>query len=245
MKFVVLGFTQGLSSRAIIGRYKSEEELRDVFLADRLSKAARRLYVFEVCRPDEVSKCLWVVSFDVKLVKVRDPRRAGGKLYTKPSHIYTDLKEAMLTYLCGHVDASTYICGENYSGEIENILLQATDRDKFRVETYSVKPWRDVDKEFVAESIKTAIEWLQAKSLALAAKVRDAKPKGFRQVEKKASKFLENLTIASKYALKVVEKLKALGIDLDLTRIVEESRKRVEEALESRRESMAKKRRTR
>jgi hypothetical protein len=234
-----------LSSRAIIGRYKSEEELRDVFLADRLSKVARRLYVFEVCRPAEAHSCLWVVSFDVRLVRVRDPRRAGGKSYTKPSHIYTDLKEAMLTYLCGHVDASTYICGENYSGEVENILLQATDRDKFKLESYPVKPWRDVDREFVAESIKTAIEWLQAKSIALAARVRDAKPKGFRQVEKKASKFLENLTIASKYALKVVEKLKALGIDLDLTRIVEEARKRVEEALESRRESMARRRRAR
>jgi hypothetical protein len=234
-----------LSSRAIIGRYKSEEELRDVFLADRLSKATRRLHIFGVCRPAEAHSCLWVVSFDVKLVRVRDPRRAGGKLYTKPSHIYTDLKEAMLTYLCGHVDASTYICGENYSGEVENILLQATDRDKFKIESYPVKPWRDVDKEFVAESIKTAIEWLQARSIALAAKVRDAKPKGFRQVEKKASKFLENLTIASKYALKVVEKLKALGIDLDLTRIVEEARKRGGEALESRRESMARRRRAR
>jgi hypothetical protein len=183
------------------------------------------------------------VSFDVKLVRVRDPRRAGGKLYTKPSHIYTELKESMLTYLCGHVDASTYICGENYSKEVEAILLQETD--KFKVESYPVKPWRSIDKEFTAEKIRAAIEWLQAKSIALAARVRDAKPKGFRQVEKKASKFLENLGVASKYAPKVMEKLKALGIDLDLIRIVEESRKRVEEALESRRESMAKKRRAR
>jgi hypothetical protein len=243
MRFIVLGFTQGLSSRAIIGRYKSEDELRDVFLTDRLSKAARKLYVFEVCRPEELYSCLWVVSFDVKLVRVRDPRRAGGKLYTKPSHIYTELKESMLTYLCGHVDASTYICGENYSKEVEAILLQETD--KFKVESYPVKPWRSIDKEFTAEKIRAAIEWLQAKSIALAARVRDAKPKGFRQVEKKASKFLENLGVASKYAPKVMEKLKALGIDLDLIRIVEESRKRVEEALESRRESMAKKRRAR
>jgi hypothetical protein len=245
MKFVVLGFTQGLSSRAIIGRYKSEEELRDIFLAEKLRKTARKLYIFEICRPGEASRCLWIVSFDVKLVKVRDPRRTGGKLYTKPSHIYTELKEAMLTYLCGHVDASTYICGENYSGEIENMLLQETDRDKFRVEAYPVKPWRDVDKEFVAEAIKEAIMWLQAKSLAVAAKVRDAKPKGFRQVERKASKFLENLTIASKYATRVVEKLKALGIDIDLAKVVEEARKRVEKALEEKHEAMAKRKRSR
>jgi hypothetical protein len=62
MRFIVLGFTQGLSSRAIIGRYKSEDELRDVFLTDRLSKAARKLYVFEVCRPEELYSCLWVVK---------------------------------------------------------------------------------------------------------------------------------------------------------------------------------------
>jgi hypothetical protein len=245
MKFVVLGFTEGLSSRAIIGRYKSEEELRDVFLADRLSKAARRLYIFEVCRPTEAHSCLWVVSFDVKLVRVRDPRRTGGKSYTKPSHIYTELKESMLTYLCGHVDASTYICGENYSGEVENTLLQATDRDKFRVEAYPVKPWRDADKDFVAEKIKEAIVWLQAKSLAVAAKVRDARPKGFRQVEKKVSQFLENLSTASKYAAKVVEKLKALGIDIDLVKIVEEARKTVEKALEEKREAIAKRKRSR
>jgi len=245
MRFIVIGFTQGLSSRAIIGRYKSEEELRDVFLADRLSKAARRLYIFEVCRATEAHSCLWLVSFDVKLVRVKDPRRAGGKSYAKPSHIYTELKETMLTYLCGHVDASTYICGENYSDEVENILLQVTDRDKFKVESYSVKPWRDIDKEFVAESIKTSIEWLQTKSLTLAAKVRDTKPKGFKQVEKKAIQFLENLGVTSKYAAKVMEKLKALGIDVDLVKIVEDAKKTIEKALEDKREAIAKKRRTR
>lgn len=52
-----------------------------------------------------------------------------------------------------------------------------------------MKPWRSVDKEFVAEAIKTAVEWLQAKSLAMVAKVRNAKPKGFRQVEERASAF--------------------------------------------------------
>jgi hypothetical protein len=245
MKFIVLGFTEGLSSRAIIGRYKSEEELRDIFLTDKLSKAARKLYVFEICRSGELHSCLWVVSFDVKLVRVRDPRRAGGKLYTKPSHIYTELKEAMLTYLCGHVDASTYICGENYSGEVEAILLQETDRDKFKIESHPVRPWRDADREFVAESIKTSIEWLQTKSLTLAAKVRDTKPKGFKQVEKKAIQFLENLGVTSKYAAKVMEKLKALGIDVDLVKIVEDAKKTIEKALEDKREAIAKKRRTR
>jgi hypothetical protein len=244
MRFIVIGFTQGLSSRAIIRRYKSEEELRDIFLADRLSKAARRLYIFEICRATEAHSCLWLVSFDVKLVRVRDPRRAGGKSYAKPSHIYTDLKETMLTYLCGHVDASTYICAEDYSGEVENMLLQVTDRDKFKVEAYPVKPWRSTDRELVVESIKATVEWLQAKSLALAAKIRDAKPKGFRQVEKKTSKFLENLGVASKYTSRVGEKLKALGIDLDLIRIVEEARKTVEKALEEKREAIAKRKRS-
>lgn len=103
VKFIVLGFTQELSSRAIIGRYKSEEELKDIFLADRLSKAARRLYVFEVCRPAEVHSYLWIASFDVKLVKVRDPRRADGKaLYKAQPHIYRFSKR-----LCSRICVAT------------------------------------------------------------------------------------------------------------------------------------------
>jgi len=81
--FIALGWTRGFSSRRFIGRYKGLEELRDVLRLDRLTSAtSRRLYLFDECSPSE--KCLWLLSFDIKLVKVR---RIGGssKPYRKPS----------------------------------------------------------------------------------------------------------------------------------------------------------------
>jgi hypothetical protein len=40
--FIAVGWTGGFSSRRFIGRYKSLEELRDVFKLDRLTSAVSR-----------------------------------------------------------------------------------------------------------------------------------------------------------------------------------------------------------
>jgi len=56
--YIVVGRTRGLrSSKPILQRCKSEEELRDVFAVNRLTKAARELYVFRVV--DEVDSDTW------------------------------------------------------------------------------------------------------------------------------------------------------------------------------------------
>jgi hypothetical protein len=111
--FIAVGWTRGLSSRRFIGRYKGLEELRDVLRLDRLTgSASRRLYLFEECSPSE--NCLWLLSFDIKLVRVRRSK-GGSKPYRRPSHEYTIVKEMMYSRLCGPVDMSTYICFDDES----------------------------------------------------------------------------------------------------------------------------------
>jgi hypothetical protein len=233
VRYIAIGFTQGLSSKAFIGRYKSEKELRDVFELEKLSRyAARRLYVFKVCRAIEV-ECLWIVSFDVKEVRVRDPKRAA-KAYRKPSHEYHDIKEMLFSYLCGSVDASTYICFEDYASLVETYLAKVTEPSKFKVESFYVKPYSDKERVFAREAILRTIEWLVAKSIALAAKIEKVDKRAFWRVERSAREFLSSIAIAEKSINSISEKAKALGIGLDLRDVLRDAKTRIEKALETR-----------
>ena len=233
MRFVGVGYTAHQTSKAFIKRYKSEEELRDVFELEKLSRASvKRLYVFEVCSSSEPS-CLWLVSFDVKEVKVRDPRRAE-KSFRKASHEYSHIKEMLFSYLCGSVDASTYICLEDYSGSVESYLLQVTDRDKFRVESYPVKPYNEKERVFVREAILRTVEWLEAKALALASRVGKVDSRALWRAERSAREFLAALALLESKARLYQEKLGALGVGVDIGFLVKSARESVEKALEYR-----------
>jgi hypothetical protein len=77
-KYIALGFTAGRCSIELINRYKSCEELRDIFVLGKefLGKVARRkLYIFEVCE-ELRHNCLYLISFDIKLVKPVNFHRA-------------------------------------------------------------------------------------------------------------------------------------------------------------------------
>jgi hypothetical protein len=245
VKFVVLGRTRGRRSVELIGRYKSGEDLRDVFKLSEngVGRAARRdLYIFEVCRLEDPS-CLWLVTFDLKLVRVRDPTRIksssrvveiGGKLYRKPSQEYSDVKEIMFENLCGSIDMSTYICFEDVSNEVEGYLLEVSDREFFRIEAFYVKPYRDVERNLVAESIRKTISWLEARALTLAHKVETADRRGLGMASKAAKEFAERLQVSRELLSKAVGKLKALGIDIDILKAVESASERVRNALKLR-----------
>jgi len=233
VKYVGIGFTAHQTSKAFIKRYKSEEDLRDVFELQKLSKAStKRLYIFEVCSSSN-SSCLWLLSFDVKEVRVRDPKRCE-KLFRKPSHEYSEIKEMLFSYLCGSVDASTYICLEDYSGPVESYLLQVADRDKFRVEKYYVKPYSGKEKVFVREAIMRSIMLLEAKALAIASRVEKVDSRALWRVEKIAREFLESLTLLENKDSLYREKLSSLGIDIDINTLAKSTRERVEKALELR-----------
>ena len=233
VKYVGIGITKGLSSKAFINRYKSEEELRDVFELEKLSRASvKRLYVFEVCSSSN-SSCLWLLSFDVREVRVRDPKRCE-KLFRKPSHEYSEIKEMLFSYLCGSVDASTYICLEDTSSLVENYLRSVSSEGKFRVEKYYVKPYSEKERAFVKEAILRTVEWLQAKALAIASRVEKVDSRALWRAERSARELLTALALLESKARLYQEKLGALGIGIDINTLAKGARERVEKALEYR-----------
>jgi hypothetical protein len=236
-KFIVLGYTAGRCSIEIIDRYKSDEDLRDIFEVDglKIGRAIRRkLNVFEVCSAN-VSDCLWLISFDIKMVRVRD----GVKSYRKPSHEYSIIKEMLFTSLCGSIDLSTYICFTDMSGVVRDYLLRITDSEElFRVKSYYVRPYRDVDKELVIESIKDTIEWLESKTLSLVSKISSVAPQGFGQVRKKVKELIERLKSAIVIGRIASKKLEMLGVNVNLEKIITDNMKKLEEALELRESKM-------
>jgi len=171
--FIAVGWTRGLSSRRFTGRYKSLEELRDVLRLDRLTSAsARRLYLFEECPPSE--SCLWLLSFDIKLVKVKRSK-GNSKLYRRPSHEYTVLKEMLYSRLCGSIDMSTYICFDDESGRIRG-YLDLVAPEHYKLEVYHVRPYDDKARDLVRRALEEAVEELAGRAQQLALRLRSLRP---------------------------------------------------------------------
>jgi hypothetical protein len=171
--FIAVGWTRGLSSKRFIGRYKSLEELRDVLKLDKLTSAAsRRLYVFEECEASE--SCLWLLSFDIKLVRVRRPG-GGSKPYRKPSHEYTVLKEMLYSRLCGSVDTSTYICFEDESFRVRG-YLDLVAPEYYKLEVYHVRPYDGKARDLVRRALEEAVEELAGRAQQLALRLRSVRP---------------------------------------------------------------------
>jgi hypothetical protein len=116
----------------------------------------------------------------------------NGKLYRKPSQEYSNVKEIMFENLCGFIDMPTCICFEDVSDGVENYLLQATNKEFFKVETFYVKPYRDVEKMFIADAISKTTSWLEARPSALARKVESVDRRGLGMTSKAAKEFQES-----------------------------------------------------
>jgi len=240
VRYVVLGFTAGRSSAELIGRFKTEGELRDVFeggprLALRASR--RGLYIFRECGPGE-GDCLYIITFDIRSVEVRDPRRARSPSRVRvPSHEYSEIREALLSKICGSVDLSTYVCFDNYANEVDRYLRGV--RASYRVAYYRVRPWRDEDRDLVREAIQDTLGWIAARALELASKVANVAPQGYGQVRKKAVLFLEELGAVKELAKRVEAKLRELGVELQVLQAVVDSERMVREAIQRREELRA------
>ena len=233
---MVLGFTQGMCSKPLIGRYKSVEDLRDVFSVDpRVAvKVGRKplIYVFEECRPGERG-CIYLISFDIVLVRVANPAKSSRPV-RRPSHEYSEIREMMLSKICGSVDLSTYVCFDDYSADVSGYL--SSKAAKFRVGYYTVRPWRDEERELVEESVKDTLGWLTARALAIASKIANVAPQGYGQVRKRAALFLEELGAVKELAKRVEAKLRELGIELQVLQSVVDAERYVREALQRREE---------
>jgi len=249
-EYIVLGETSNLrSSKPIIGRYKNDDEIRDLLLGD--VKAARRasenmlLYVFEKCSPKD--ECFYLISFDIKLAKVRDRRRTLND-FRKPSHEYSEIKDMMTLNLCGSIDLSTYICAEDLTSEIINYLREHAG--KYNVETYYVRPWRDKDRELVKEVFQETLDRIMKMTLTLTSKI--ANSKRLKQTKTKANEFINSLTTASSIIPKLKRKLVAVGFretqleyEMNIKKVIEESKSRILEALKKREEMEEKEKRRR
>lgn len=161
-KFIVVGRTEPFrTSKNISGRYKSQEELRDVHFVDRVrGKVARKLLVFRAAEGDP--DALYLISFDIPKVRKRD----GG--LRKPSREYSAIAEGMLERLCARIDNSTYLCPEDAS----DVPRRYTDK----VEVVKVVPANDAARQAASAALEAAAE-------LLAAKMESVEPRG-RAVEK-------------------------------------------------------------
>jgi len=159
-RYIVVGLTRGLrSSKPILYRYKRPDEVRDVFAVNRLTRAARDLYVFEVVeQPDEDS--WYLVTFDIKYVygKRTTQRR-------KPTKEYSEIKEAMHSQCCGRIDSSTYICPHDAS-HVPRIIVD-TDPEAMKVKSWPVKPLEEKTLEYVRNAVLEAINYFREAALRI------------------------------------------------------------------------------
>jgi hypothetical protein len=207
--FIAVGWTRGFSSRRFTGRYKSLEELRDVLRLGRVTSAsARRLYLFEECPPSE--RCLWLISFDIKFVRVRRPG-GGSKPYRKPSHEYTVVKEMLYSRLCGPIDMSTYICFDDESFRVRGYLdLVAPGFYKF--ESYHVRPYDDRARDLVRRALEEAVEELTGRAQQLALRLRSVRPNNRARATTGALKLIEMLRLAVEVARTHKGEIEGLGL---------------------------------
>jgi hypothetical protein len=212
--YVAIGWTGGLSSRRFIGRYKSIEELRDILKLDRLtSSAIKHLYVFEIC-DGEGDRCLWLISFDIKCVLVRRPNRSSN-IYRKPSHEYREVREMLYSRLCGSVDLSTYICFED-EGSLVRRYLDAVAPGHYMLESHLVRPYDDRTREWVRRAIEETVEELMNRAQDISTRLRSMRPNNRAKALDKAQKLGESLRSALTLARIHSDKLRELGIGVDV-----------------------------
>jgi hypothetical protein len=153
--------------------YKGLEEHGDVLRFCKLTSAsARRLYLFEECSPSE--SCLWLLSFDIKLVKVKRSK-GSSKPYRKPSHEYTVVKEMLYSRLCGSIDMSTYICFDDESGRIRG-YLDLVAPGLYKLESHPVRSYDDKARDLVRRALKEVVEELAGRAQQLALRLRSVRP---------------------------------------------------------------------
>jgi hypothetical protein len=207
--FIAVGWTRGSSSRRFIGRYKGLEELRDVLRLDRLTTASsRRLYLFEEC--GTLESCLWLISFDIKLVRVRRPG-GSSKPYRKPSHEYTFIKEIMYSRLCGPIDMSTYICFDDESFRVRG-YLDLVAPGFYKLESHHVRPYDDRARDLVRRALEEAVEELAGRAQQLALRLRSLRPSNRARAVAGALKLVEMLRSAIEVAISHRGGIEGLGL---------------------------------
>jgi hypothetical protein len=160
-RYLVLGRTRGRASIHLIGRYKGEGDLRDVFITTGIPRSRTlELYVFEIVDPATASPedIVWfIITFDISKAR-------GGR---RPGYEYSYIKDMLLLRLCASVDSSTYICPSDYSELLRGYLERVAE--SYRLESYVVRVFRDRERELLREAFKETLEYV----LGVLARLRD------------------------------------------------------------------------
>jgi hypothetical protein len=225
-QYLVLGRTRGRASIHIIGRYKGEGDVRDVFTTTSIPKSRTlELYVFEIVdagatRPEDV---VWhIITFDIS--RARGGRRAGYE--------YSYIKDMLLLRFCASVDSSTYVCPEDYSKLLKDYLDQVAE--SYRLESYQVRVFRDRERELLREAFSETLEYVLRVLEQLKAKILELKAKRVAKALRNAAKRAERIARTVEEALNRGDN--AMKVSIALRRSI---RSRVEEAVAGLRRELA------
>jgi hypothetical protein len=185
--YLVLGRTRGRASIHIIGRYKGDGDLRDVFTTPNIPKSrVLELYVFEivdVARPEDL---VWyIITFDIS-------RARGGR---KAGYEYSYIKDMLLLRLCASIDSSTYVCPEDYSQLLRGYLDQVSE--DYKLEMFKVKVFRDRERELLREAFSETLDYILGVLEQLKAKILELKAmrinKALKNVARKAERIAKTV----------------------------------------------------
>jgi hypothetical protein len=207
-KYLVLGRTRGRASVHIIGRYKGDGDVRDVFVTPSIPKSkALELYVFELVDPSIVSPedLVWcVITFDIS--KARGGRRAGYE--------YSQVKDMLLLRFCASIDSSTYICPGDYSQLVKGYLDRVAE--SYRLESYVVRVFRDKERELLREAFMETLEYvlgvlenLKNKILELRARKATQAARNVARKAERLARLVEESLASEDAAIKVGVSLRA------------------------------------
>jgi hypothetical protein len=191
-RYLVLGRTRGRASVHIIGRYKGDGDVRDVFTTTGIPRSrVLELHVFEIVDPSNVSPedLVWhIITFDIS--RARGGRRAGYE--------YSYIKDMLLLRFCASIDSSTYICPSDYSELLRGYLDRVSE--SYRLESYQVRVFRDRERELLREAFSETLEYVLGVLEQLKAKILELRAKraaqAARNVAVKADKLARTVEAA-------------------------------------------------
>jgi hypothetical protein len=189
-RYLVLGRTRGRASVHIIGRYKGDGDVRDVFVTPSIPKSRTlELYVFEIVDPGAVSPedLVWhIITFDISRTK-------GGH---RPGYEYSYIKDMLLLRWCASIDSSSYVCPSDYSGLLREYLSRVAE--SYRLESYVVRVFRDKEREMLREAFMETLEYVLGVLESLKNKILELRAK-------RATQAAKNVAVKADRVARVVE----------------------------------------
>jgi hypothetical protein len=174
-----------------MGRYKGEEDVRDVFLTESIPRSrVLELYVFELVEAPVPEDVVWyIITFDIS--KARGGRKAGYE--------YSYIKDMLLLRLCASIDSSTYVCPEDYTPLLKDYLDRVSE--SYRLEVFRVRVFRDKERELLREAFTETLEYILGILARLRGKVVELKARGAKPASKQAAAKAERIARVVEEAL--------------------------------------------